>query len=416
MIRHLLPCLLVLCMGGSVAADYGFSIGFDRSQTDNLFKDTSNVDAPSSVTKASVNVSPFTFLELSGHGEYTYYPQYYDPGHQFFLHDLSSTLWGFSGVLIPMASDAVHRAYLQVGYDERLYKEKDSLEVEETGEDLTGYDSRTFKATGVWGYEVGRDKNVRLGSKLTIKRYPNSSSADNEQFELFAGANLTLLDNSSLDVEAGWGRSTYKYIDSDRMPFIPDDPYLPTQIDPNDSTDEGSFSSVYISPRLSRQLGSKTGVSLTFSYRHFFRDEKAVVLGFSTASLSPWNTFFDGTSIQLRLKTFILPSFIVSAGTAYWDKTYLKTVELVEVFIPSPDPEEEPGLAYWENQYGRPDEAPERSDWQSKSFIEIQRPIVLKKGFTLEPSVSVLYEDNRSLVDRYDYTSWTFRASVSLKH
>ncbi|MBU8933712.1 MAG: hypothetical protein KOO62_06860 [candidate division Zixibacteria bacterium] len=391
MYRRLWLYLLLVVLCGSVSADVNLNVGFNRGYDDNLFKDSTDQIAPYSKANASVSYDPFSFLQLKGHQELTYYGRF---------HDLSNTLWGLNSVWLPTRANTTLSAFIQAGWDMRTY-----------GVSLEGYNSTTIEVKAAAGYQFKENVNYRMGVKVKANRYPSDSTdSDNTQLEFFSGINMTFLGSNSLDIEAGWGNSDYKFVDALIYPEMPEFP-SGAPVDADSVLTDGDFNSVYISPRFSRPVGSKTGISLIYQYRHFQLSDNAVVLGSSIPFLSPWNAFYDGSSVQLRVKTHLVPRLIISAGAGYWDKTYLRTVELYELLMYPDIPE----ITYWETRYGRLDEALRREDWQSKLYVEIQRPIKIDNGFMADFSASVQYEDNRSSIDRYDYTCWTILCGVSFK-
>lgn len=225
-------------------------------------------------------------------------------------------------------------------------------------------------------------------------RYVNADSidADYEQYELFTGFNLVVYGSNSLDIETGWGFTSFTFID-DALKFF-------DYVHPKASLRDGRFRSFYVSPRFSRPLGSKTGISVTYTYRHFTGADHSVVLGYGTGFLSPWASVFDGSSISAQLKSYLIPRMVVSAGAGYWDKTYLKTME--RVF----------NEAYSGWEWPAPNVVKPRKDYFTRWYFSIQRPVAFGASGILEPTVTVEYSHNCSSLDTYDYSGTTISAGL----
>jgi hypothetical protein len=164
----------------------------------------------------------------------------------------------------------------------------------------------------------------------------------------------------------------------------PDDPDI---IDPQlefVTFTEGHLESFYISPRLSRPIGSKSGMSIMFTYKEFPNLEEGVVFGATSENLSPWANVWQGRTISASFKTYLVPNMIVSAGIDYSNKSYLKIHDDLQ-------------QVSYRKDVGRKDE-------QTRINLSFQRNIAGIFGFTGEPSLSIDWTNNTSSKPLYDYS------------
>ena len=128
----------------------------------------------------------------------------------------------------------------------------------------------------------------------------------------------------------------------------------------------------YITPRFSRPIGSRTGVSITYTYSRFTNPDDAIIFGYGTEFLSPWAAVYEGSSVMLNVKSYLIPHLVVSAGSGYWEKTYLKSLQKHPIF-----------------GYGLPKDAPRRHDYYTRLYVSIERPIPIEINGMLVPSVTI---------------------------
>jgi len=368
-----LACLLILSM--PIRADFSYEINLKGGYTGNLLNDSLGMEDSYSTSRASFKYYPLSTLEIGLSSEYTYYSKTYG---------LSNLLYSGTVIHIPTVESSPVTVYLSAGYDRVRYREN-----------IESFDNKTIRVKASLSYRVSSGMRLRTGSNLAATRYVNadSISADNDQYELFAGANMSFLGSNSLDIETGFSFTNYSFINDSLEWFNPVDPGLR----------DGHFRSFYISPRFSRPLGLKTGISVTYKYRHFANINRAVVLGYATGFLSPWALVFDGSSIVLQLKSYLVPHVVVSAGAGYWDKTYLKTLE--RVYNPS----------FHGFEWPPPNQVPRRKDYFTRLYLSFQRPITFGFNGVLEPTVTVDYSHNNSSLATYDYSSTTVTVGLTYR-
>jgi len=361
-------CILLLAV--LARADYDIVAGVNGGYIGNLYLDSNDVEDLYSTTQASFKYYPLSQIEIDLTGAYTYYSKKFD---------LSNFLYSGKITFIPTSEESPFSVYLSGAYDNVQYREK--------REDIDNNNSRWIASIG---YKLASAVYLRTGSRLTATRYPHSEDidADHEKYELFAGINLSLLNANSVDIEAGLGRIDFVFLDPDAEIYKPYG--LPAEML------EGSLRSYYISPRFSRPLGSRTGLSVSYTYRQFANPDEVIIFGFSTEFLSPWASIYEGSSVTVKLKSYLIPRMVFTTGAGYWDKTYLATLE--KWINPAYGGEE------W-RQF-------ERQDYFTRLYISLQRPVSFGVSGMLEPTVTVAYSHNNSTDEGYDYSGTTVSVAI----
>ena len=369
-LSSVLVCLSLLAV--PTRADYAFEVGFDGGHIGNLYLDTNDVKDRYSSMRASFKYYPLSQMEMDLTGAYTYYNK---------TSDLSNFLYSGKVTFIPISEKSPFSVYLSGAYDNVQYRKK--------REDIDNNNSRW---TASLGYRLSPVVNLRAGSRLTATRYPNSEDidADHEKYELFAGINLSLLNANSVDIEAGLGRIDFVFLDPDTEIVKPPGMGLPAEIL------EGNLRLYYISPRFSRPLGSRTGLSISYMYRQFTNPDEILIFGFATEFLSPWASIHEGSSISVKLKSYLIPRLVVTTGAGYWDKIYLTTLE--EWIHP------DYGGLVWKRV--------KRQDYFTRLYISLQRPVSFGVSGMLEPTVTVDYSHNNSTDEGYDYSGTTVSVAI----
>ncbi|MCP4566260.1 MAG: hypothetical protein GY841_01630, partial [FCB group bacterium] len=257
--------------------------------------------------------------------------------------------------------------------------------------DFSLFDNNSGDIMAAIGYRPTTRLLLRTGVSFTSTAYINSEIPYKRDLELFAGTHISLPASNSLDIEAGWARSNYEYIDidlgrlTDAIGFIDSLKILAQLTDTTDNVAE-KLKSFYYSIRLSRPLPLKSGLSLVYTNRIFQNDDHNIVYGFTTGYLSPWATLWEGENVTLKLKSFALPGVILTGGIGYWDKTFLRTAE-----------EDDASIRHLENNE-------HRRDYLTRWYASAQLPIVSGSGWFLEQNIKVERTSNRSTKpDIYTY-------------
>jgi len=379
-----------------VRADFNWELNLNGGYTNNLLSESIGYDDNHSGTRAIVRYYPLSQLQFNATSEYTYYGQ---------LYNLSNWVGRVGGIWIPTPPESKLNLYVDGSFDFRRYRHE-----------FSEFDNNNGAAKVSLGYALTPVVRVRSGLRLNSTEYvktDTTTDADYQQGELFAGVNVTILGSNSLDLETGLGVTRYSSIDAVAHPVF-DTTQNPfgqwIQQSPTELLGEGNFSAFYISPRISRPIGDKTGVSLTYTWRQFNDINNSVVMGYTTDFLSPWASFFDGSSVQFRLKTLLVPHMIVTAGYGYWDKTFLKST--AQRFV---DVEQFPGYSVPELRWIDPKDATPRVDYMNRIYLGIQRPFRIGNGLLIEPSLNFDYTDNNSSDVSFDYNATAISAGIIIR-
>ncbi|HOD67259.1 MAG TPA: hypothetical protein PKW75_10140 [candidate division Zixibacteria bacterium] len=381
----------------SSRADAEIEFGLNNGYTNNLLSEASAQDDAYSTARLTARWYPLPQLQLSLGTDYTYYNNVIGLGNN---TPRAGLIW------VPTDPAGRLTFYLEGNTSARRYRAA-----------YSSYSTNEGYLKGSVGFRLNPRFLLRSGIKFNGTNYitPDSTTdADYEQYELFAGVNIALPWSNSFDLEAGLGQTNFALIDAAKNPDF-QNPYAApgVQWPATKFLEDGDFRALYVSPRVSRPLGDKTGISLTYVYRQFLDVDEAVVLGITTDFLSPWTSFFDGSSLQLRIKSYVISDFILTGGLGYWDKTFLRSTEVVVDTIPTPRPDD-PDRVRIETRWVDPKDATAREDDMTRLYFGLQRPFTFRGGLYLEPSLGLEYIDNRSTRDNFDYstTAVTFNILV----
>ena len=278
-LRTFLILLVVLPAG--LRANVLFEIGLNGGYTDNLLSDSSNVVDRYSTSSATARFYPNNKLELRATGEATFYSSQVG---------LSNKLARAGATFIPLNPESRFSIYVSGEFDLRRYRSQ-----------FDRFNTNNVDSRIAFGLRLAPTTNLRWGFRLQSTEYLGSSSGDKLSLESYAGVNATFLRNNSFDFEIGYGVMDYRFID-------PALEYIDIE-QPEAALTGGKLRSLYLSPRLSRPLGRRTGVNLTFTYHRFLGDDDRIVYGSSVGLLSPWTSVWEGTYIAASLKSYLLPGF-----------------------------------------------------------------------------------------------------------
>jgi hypothetical protein len=352
----------------SVKADFAFEVGLSGGYTDNLFLDSTDMLDRHVLNTLTVKYYPVSWIEASVYGELANYGE---------LPSLSNRLGRVSITALPLGYESRASLTINGSFDGRRYHT-----------DFSNYDNDNFNATVSFGYRLMPTLSARVGVLRQTSAYLASEEGDKESFDFFAGINATPFGRNSVDFEAGYGFADCLSIDTSKLfnGFLGNPDY------PDSALGPATLRSYYFSPRYSRPIGEKTGLSITFVYRAFSEADDISVFAPSNELLSPWTSVWQGTSTAATVKTYLLKDFTISAGVGYWNKAFLSTGKLWR-----------PGLKI------------SRDDEQRKVFLQIIRPITAWRDATLQPRVRLDYTDNKSTSKLYRYSGFTIETGISLK-
>lgn len=365
--RYLVTILILLSLFPvGLSANVLFELGLNGGYTDNLLSDSSNVVDRYSTSSATARFYPSSKLEVRATGEATFYSAQVG---------LSNKLARAGATWIPLGSQSRLSIYLSGDFDGRRYRSQ-----------FDRFNTNDLDARAAFGYRLGVATNLRWGVRLQSTEYLGSSSGDKVALESYAGINLTFWRQNSLDCEIGYGIMDYRFID----PVLE---YIDIE-QPEAALTAGKLRSIYLSPRLSRPLGQRTGANLIFTYHRFLGDDDEIVYGSSVGLLSPWTSVWEGSSIVANVKTYLLPSFITTFGCGYWNRRHLRTIE--RGFYP---------LVI----------AKERDDDQVRMYLQFVRPVSIGSGMILQPHIQIDFTNNNSTNELFDYTGASVSTGVSLR-
>ena len=382
--------LALICAGIMLAcvpfagssADVIFEFGLNGGYTDNLLSDSTSLTDKHTTESFSLRYYPVPTLEISASADHSYYAE---------VLRLGSVPTGLTATFIPTKAGKRFSLFSTATFGARRYRSE-----------LGDYDNNDFSGSVSAGYKLLPKLLIRAGTKVNGTAYLAYDSGDQVSVELFGGLNLTLPFSNAFDLEFGYGLTDLKhYPNPDELTreiilktFDP--------LNPESSMLDGTLKSLYVSPRISRPIGSKTGIGLTFTARNFQNASEMVVAGASVGLLSPWTGLWDGWSLTFNVKSYLLPTFVISGGAGYWEKTFIDVLDADDLpsFIPN-----------------------DREDYQRRVFISFQRPVTLG-DLVLQPSLQLNYVNNASnmtshwplkpsgAANLYDYSG--FSAAVGL--
>ena len=374
------------------ATEYDIKASLSGGSTSNLFNDSTSRDDTFSAVSLEVKFIPAGFASANLLGDYIHYGDYFR---------LSNLRYGGGLTVIPMSDSSRLSLLLEGNILKREYHGNDSDSTSINPNEITGNE---YDAALSARYDLTPTFRLRTGISFTESEYDVEGVLDRMTVGVTIGGNASFWNNLSLDCEGGYQRGKFQHID----PFVhlfglllPRRAILPGQ--QYSILLEDNLNSVYVSPRLATNIGKKTGVSLTYSYRRFLDfDDDAIIYGYSTGYLSPWLGSFAGNAAVLRLKTFLVPRLITTLSVGFWERDHLRTVE--QELRP--------------DRFGRivPDinllYAQNRTDWRRRIDLRLQWPLSFSGGAVLEPSLELDFTDNNSSVQVYDCTNFSLSVGV----
>ncbi|HOP06726.1 MAG TPA: hypothetical protein PLF13_05475 [candidate division Zixibacteria bacterium] len=374
---------LLLLAVAPVKADFAFEFGLNNGRSGNMLEDSSVTDAAYTSLSGSARWYPDQSIEMRWTEEYTRYYNNLDG-----LSNLRSTL-GLS--VVPTRSTSKFRLYISGNFNGRIYKD-----------DFRDFSSTNdFDLIGSASYKLALNSQIRTGAKATYKVYTNAEIDDITTWEAFIGFNQTLPQRTAFDIELGYSTGSYQYVNS-----WDEEHNRPTGAITSERSysilDDGDMKIWYISPRISKQLGNKLGLSATYSHREIIdRNDSALVYGYSTSLLSPANKTYEGDGITIRAKSYHIPKSVLEMGFGYWEKDFLKTIETThDVFQ---------GAEIITTLFAK-----DRSDKRRRIYAEYTRPLSLG-GYFLEPKLRIESIHNSSTLVVYDYDYFDLSLALTLK-
>jgi hypothetical protein len=345
--------------------EFGLSSGY----TGNLLGDAAKVEDAITISKASLRYYPFSFMEMSFQNEYTYYNKTYN---------LSNYLGAFGISMIPTGPESPISVYLSGKFDFRHYPKNFRI-----------FNNDNLDILASLGWQFSGRTSLRMGYRYNSNSYIHSDISSKKKYETFLGANCSFLGSNTIDFEIGYSIMDYSFI-SDTVWSI-DTIYTDYKV--SDYYIDGYLLSFYISPRYSRSIGPKSGISLNLNYHKFSNEDHSVILISEIDYISPFANVTEGRSAELSVKSYLVPGMIITTGTGYWHKTYLRILEGDLDFVPL--------LAAYK-----------RIDEFSRWNLVIERPMIVGHSGILKPSLNIEYTNNSSNFNNFDYYRWSVTAGI----
>jgi hypothetical protein len=381
-----LACLLGLVQSvsaGIIGGEYTLSTGSNG----NLLSDSTNTYDIYMSSNLKVKIYPFSCLEVALNNDFSFYRQF---------TSLNNAAEGITVTYLPLPATSPFSLFFTAKGSMLEYHDA-----------FSGFDNNIAQATVGMAYNLTSRVAFRSGISHRITHYENAETSYIRSHDIYAGVNASLPYSFGFDLEGGFSRTNYLH--KDILPLFEDSlPPDPEEVFPIAYEDwrlkwvgdaEDNLWLTYLSPRLSRPLGDKTGLSLTFTRRVFMNYDNALIYGFATQYLSPWASVWEGHDVSFGVKTFLVPRLIVTSGCGYWEKMYLKTIE------------KDPLTAF----YASSQNAPRREDWQTRIYLGVQYPMKLASGLFIEPAVNVEYTNNVSNKGIYNYSNFLVTAGIKAR-
>lgn len=367
-VTTLILTMMYLITGGVLSAgEHVTGIDFSSGYSGNVFYDSAGLSDTYGAPTVHLAYYPSEHVEISGYGSYVVYSS---------LSDLSNFSGGGALTVIAGRATSPLSAYLSTRADLTAYGTAYGL-----------YDAASVAVDGALQFRLATPIVVKTGASFAATRYSADAIGDNAGVGIFAGCNLTLPGRNSLNMEAGY--------DVTRFTGLED--ALPTGVGRGASgltlTDE--LTTVYYTARFSRPLGDHSGFSLSASGRRFVDSDATATYGLTISYLSPWSDFWEGQSLESRIKTFLVPGAIVYLGGHLQRRTFMAALE-----------SDEAAATYVLH---------DRRDDRAGGFFRIERPLFSASQTPLTPAAEIAFRHNDSSDNRYDYSFVSLSLSISLR-
>ncbi len=359
--------LLVFVMSNTapiMAAETSAGLGMTGGFTDNLFSDSGRIHDSYTTPYVSFSLYPSSSLELAANASYTAYRQ---------IPDLGSFLVGGSISYIKV-DDAQPVSFFASG----------ELSTRRYGDLYSNYDNIHAGASLTVRHRVMAQAFLKAGAALSSNEYVNAVTGSNHGYGIFTGLTATILENNSLDIEAGY--------DITRFPNLAGDLSRRQMMQTVDPTTEEDLRTFYYNLHWSRPLAPHTGIGLGYAARRFVGDNNAVTYGLSLDNLSPWTAFWEGKAVSADIKSFIIPNFIVTSSAEYRDISFMDALE-----------------TSGDESYIRT-----RADRRTTVSLVVARPIVIQPGTVLQPTIAGGYIANDSTDPLFDYDSLSVSVTLGM--
>lgn len=385
--KYLLSLLItwVISIGTLMALDHRLELtATPYEYTGNIYKDSSEQSDVRSSIDALYNIYPLELIEINTFAKRQNY-------------DRNSALsnWQYGGKIscIPFSDSSRIQVFSTINLTKFEYQRELTV-------NSTEFQTENLIGQIVSGYSFRENINGRFGYQYSSTGYENDAIDKKKAQTFFTGLNLTFLNRISIDIESGtsWGNLQYIHKSVGAIQNAEKAYSVLTEAD---------LRSYYFSIRLSHQLGQKTGLSQTYS-KKILNDvgDSTLVYGYSSGYLSPWIDTYDGFSYQLKVKSFIVPRFILSAGIGYMEKAYIPVVERITYTDPF----------FGDVEITTTVRSQTRAEVSHKYFLNIKMPLANDLGILLEPELNLEFTNNNSTVNVYDFNDLSVRLGIRMTY
>ncbi|MBD3257596.1 hypothetical protein GF377_04120 [candidate division GN15 bacterium] len=332
--------------------------------------------------------------------------------------DLSNFLYRFGFRVVPTSENSSTTLFFSGDFTGQNYRD-----INESSAGVANpnqFTSDNANLTGLIGQRLTERITARLGYELAITAYDHEEVSDRYDNAFIGGVNISLPMDMALDIEGGYEFGDFSFLPDTSVTFGDTSiPYYAVQ--PQNayrvlSTD--NLRRWFVSPRLSKALTSRTGVSLTFGLRRFIDlNDEAIVYGNSAQRsirgvlegiISPWASVYEGEYYKLQLTTHDLPVVVLSASIGFWEKDFVTTLEPI---IETDDGYQTAPII--STRYVR-DGAGDRHDEVTRANFTVRLPLNMH-SYYMEPSLTLDYTDSKSSIVVYDYDDLTVSLEWKLR-
>jgi len=358
--------LLALIMAGtSPRAEVVTEATIGSGYQSNLFNDSSAAADLSTSAGLNLKYFPSASTRLTAGAQYNAFTEY---------SDLSNLTGDLSLTVIPTAESS--RLSLALA---------GAVAVRQFGSRYELYDRIGATAGADLTFRLLPSIHLLTAASYLSNSYTNSDIGSYRSYDLAGGANLRFAGSNTLALRAEFDHRIYEQ--PSPATFGPGNRFTES----GDNTQSFDIMSGLI--RFSRPLGSRTGLNLSASHRRLDLPADYTFYGYTIDYLSPWSDLWEGSSFSAGLKHFFPNQITTEFAIAYADKDFVDVVEQAD-----------DGTEYLQNA---------RNDRQTSLSLAVTRPLVLKSGQLLTPSLVIGYRDNNSTEPYFDHEAVS--ASLSLK-
>jgi hypothetical protein len=383
------------------------------SLTDNLAKDWLGRSDRWETAGLTARFYPMPWTEFRFTGEYSAYR------HAIALSNFTGQV-GLT--LIPTPENSKTTVYFSANMKRQDYRD---MELEDTGTgtssvSLSEYPNRNYDLLLSVEQQLWRSLRVRTGFQFKATGYAAGSLRDRYEHQVYLGGNMALTGSTALDIEGGYRFGDYYHlVDSLAL-------YWGIRLNRLTSSSfvGDNLEWFYFSPRLSQSIGKRTGVSVTYLHRNFVRLEQGAFIwgnsvyiwngatfaeGMSTSLISPWGGVYEGNTVTLKVKTYLVPKVTLSASFGYADKTFLTAHDGYDYDSTGTPTIVRPSTRYVKEGRGY------RHDLERRYNVTILVPLPSHSGYYLEPSLKIDYTDVNSNKPWYSYTAFGLSGEIKVR-